>query len=74
MYPGGDERRLQRWEVLTRHIRPLSLACLREGHSHWGWQLYRSSFLWNLRLKRVKYLVGFPIYCVRCMAKRTDHD
>ncbi len=69
-YPGGPQRRLQRWEVLTRHIRPLSMACLREGHPHWGWQLYRSSFLWNLRLKRVKYLVGFPIYSMRCLAKR----
>jgi glycosyltransferase involved in cell wall biosynthesis len=73
LYPGGQQRRRERWEVLTRHIRPLSMACVRQGHSHWGWQLYRSSFLWNLRLRRMKYLVGFPLYSMRCLTKRTDH-
>ena len=65
LYPGGLARRRERWRILTRHIRPVALACLRHGLHREAWQLYRSSFRWHLELRRWKFLVGFPVrFCV----------
>jgi len=65
LYPGGLARRRERWRILTRHIRPVALACLRHGLHREAWQLYHSSFRWHLELRRWKFLVGFPVrFCV----------
>ncbi len=65
LYPGGLARRRERRRILTRHIRPVALACLRHGLHREAWQLYRSSFRWHLELRRWKFLVGFPVrFCV----------
>ena len=64
-YPGGEDRRTQRWQILTRHIRPTSLACLRAGMWRDGWWFYWNTMRWNQALGRWKYLLGFPIYALR---------
>ncbi len=61
VYPGGEERRRARWQILTRHIRPVSVACLSCGLRREGWELYRASFNWHLAVGRWKYLAGFPL-------------
>jgi hypothetical protein len=66
-YPGGTARALERWRILTRHVRPVSLDCLEEGGARVGWDLYRSTLGWNARLGRWKYVFGFPI---RAAARR----
>lgn len=58
-YPGGEDRKRERWRILTRHIRPVSLSCLHQGNFRQGWQLYISTFLWHLQLMRVRYLAAF---------------
>lgn len=58
-YPGGKKRQLERLAILMRHIRPISLADLREGKIKDGWKMYRDTFLWNLYLKRFPYLLAF---------------
>lgn len=58
-YPGGTARRQQRLDIITRHVRPVSLACLQQKNIKDAWHLYASTFLWNLRLGRVKYLAAF---------------
>lgn len=60
-YPGGRERRAQCLSLLTRHIRPACLECLRQGHGRVAWRLYRQSFAWNLRLGRLRFLLAFPL-------------
>ncbi|WP_071191349.1 glycosyltransferase family A protein [Trichormus sp. NMC-1] len=58
-YPGGKIRERERLEILTRHIRPVSLECLREGEIKKGWELYQATFSWHLWLGRFRYLIGF---------------
>jgi hypothetical protein len=60
-YPGGRARAKQRREILTRHMRPVALECLREGNQREAWSLYTSTFAWNVSLGRFRYLVGFPV-------------
>jgi hypothetical protein len=67
-YPGGDARSRQRREIITRHARPTSLACLWHGFRKEAWQLYRNTFRWHLHLTRWKYLLGFPL-CA-CLPRR----
>ena len=58
-YPGGAARRAQRVAMLTRHVRPISIQCLRNQQVADAWALYRKSFAWHMRLGRVRYLLGF---------------
>ena len=60
-YPGGRARARQRREILTRHVRPVALECLREGNQREAWRLYVSTFAWNVSLGRFRYLVAFPV-------------
>ncbi len=60
-YPGGSARRRERLEILTRHIRPFSLQCLRGGAIAHGWNVYRKTFAWHLALGRASYLGAYPV-------------
>jgi hypothetical protein len=59
-YPGGQARRLERREILTRHVRPFSLAFLNHGAFSWGWSLYGRTFGWHVALRRARYLCAYP--------------
>jgi glycosyltransferase involved in cell wall biosynthesis len=56
-YPQRQSRQLL--TVLTRHIRPASLDCIKHGYRDVAIEFYSQSFLWNLRLGRLRYLLGF---------------
>jgi GT2 family glycosyltransferase len=60
-YPGGPERARERWRILTRHARPMILACLREGRVSEGWRMYRATFRWHAATGRWKFILGFPL-------------
>jgi len=60
-YPGGETRRKQRIEIITRHVRSLSLRCIKQRKSEMAWDLYWRTFRWHLRLGRLRYLGSFPI-------------
>ena len=60
-YPGGERRRRERWRILTRHVRPVTLGCLQQDRRGEAWKLYRATFCWNLALGRWKYILGFPL-------------
>ena len=60
-YPGGSARRRERLEILTRHIRPFTLECLRGGAISRGWNVYRKTFAWHLALGRARYLGSYPV-------------
>jgi GT2 family glycosyltransferase len=63
-YPGGPARAAERRRILTRHIRPVTLSCLREGFRREAWALYVSTFVWNASVGRLKYLAAFPFFAV----------
>ena len=60
-YPGGQGRSHERWRILTRHVRPVTIECLKIGKKREAWRLYFATFRWHLALGRWKYLLGFPI-------------
>jgi len=67
-YPGGQARARERWRILTRHIRPVALECLRRGTRSEAWKLYRTTLRWHFQLRRWKFLVGFPLRA--CLPRR----
>lgn len=67
-YPGGEPRRIERFEILTRHTRPLSVACARGGLVREAMTIYRSTFVWNSRLLRWRYLAVMPFLFLRGLA------
>jgi hypothetical protein len=63
-YPGGRRRMTERLRILTRHVRPVALECLRAGWHREGWQLYRATFRWHWTLGRWKFITGFPLRAI----------
>lgn len=61
IYPGGHARQKERRRILTSHLRPVSVECLRNGLKLDAWELYRASLCWHMALGRWKYLAGFPV-------------
>jgi glycosyltransferase involved in cell wall biosynthesis len=60
-YPGDQARKRERLEILTRHIRPVSFECLKQKCWKDGWELYWASLKWHIYLRRVRYLIAFPV-------------
>jgi GT2 family glycosyltransferase len=63
-YPGGKLRASERRKILTRHTRSLALGCLREGLRREAWDLYISTFAWNVALGRIRYIAAFPFLAI----------
>jgi glycosyltransferase involved in cell wall biosynthesis len=59
---GGVSRRVARWTILSRILRPVCVACVRSGHFGIGWHLFICTFLMNLKLMRFRFLFGYPFY------------
>ena len=58
-YPGGAARRRERLAILTRHTRPVALALARRGFTIEALDLHLKTLVWNARLGKIRYLVGF---------------
>jgi glycosyltransferase involved in cell wall biosynthesis len=70
-YPGGTARRRERLEILTRHVRPFTLECLRVGAVTQGWNVYRRTFAWHVAMRRASYLCAFPVLAaIRCIQRK----
>jgi glycosyltransferase involved in cell wall biosynthesis len=63
-YPGGRRRARERQRILSRHLRPIAVACVREGLHREAWQVYRDTFQWHWALRRWKFLLGFPVWAL----------
>lgn len=59
-YPGGRARARERRRILTRHVRPVMIECVRERRHRDAWRMYRATFAWHLQLRRWRFLLGFP--------------
>jgi glycosyltransferase involved in cell wall biosynthesis len=69
-YPGGVERSLERHRILARHVRPIALACLREGTVPQALRLYRSTLRWNIALAHWRYVLAFPLLLLMTLQSR----
>ena len=61
-YPGGNERQMQRWLLLSRMLRPIALLGVKAGVGLQAWQLYCRSFWMNAWLGRFRFLIGFMVF------------
>jgi GT2 family glycosyltransferase len=68
IYPGGAARARARRRITARYVRPVALACLREGDWKSAWGLYRATFGWHLSLGNAKFLAGFPVLAALALA------
>jgi glycosyltransferase involved in cell wall biosynthesis len=69
-YPGGASRARERRTILSRHFRPVMLACAREGRKADAWRLYWATWAWHLALGRLRFLAGFPIHAMLTRPRR----
>jgi glycosyltransferase involved in cell wall biosynthesis len=60
-YPGGEQKKWVRRIIISRIVRTMSVQCLKAKYFGQGWKIYIRTFMWNLRLGRLKYLLGFPL-------------
>jgi glycosyltransferase involved in cell wall biosynthesis len=58
-YPGGKPRRLQREEIILRHVRSIALESLANRQFGMAISLYRRTFLAHMRFFRWRFLIGF---------------
>ena len=63
-YPGGAFRAGERRRLITRHVRPAAIECLRSGMRSEAWSLYGSTCAWHISAARWKFLFGFPVMAV----------
>jgi hypothetical protein len=59
-YPGGQDRKWARRFLLCQHIRSASISLVHEKYYEEAFHLYRRTWAWQLRFKRVRYLAGLP--------------
>ena len=60
IYPGGKSRSRDRIEVITNHARHHALE-FAASSPDLAWKIYIHTLLWNIRLRRWKFLSGFPV-------------
>jgi GT2 family glycosyltransferase len=60
-YPGGSTRARERREIISRHVRPVIVACLEKGMWPEAWELYRATSFWHIGLGRWRFLAAVPV-------------
>lgn len=68
-YPGGDARRRERLDLITRAVRPPVVEGLKRGQRREAWQLYRRTFGWHVVLGRWKFLMACPTFLFSSLDK-----
>ena len=70
IYPGGERFKRVREDRIARAFRSVSIACVR--HQRWtdAWNLYCKTLRMNYRLKRWRYLAGFPLMVATRFVRR----
>lgn len=58
-YPGEKELYLNRITLITKYVRPFSMASLQNKQFGYAIRIYRETFWWHLRMLKLSYLIGF---------------
>lgn len=69
-YPGGAARRRGRRRIISRHLRPVALACLKSGQRADGWALYRRTLAWHLAAANLRFALAFPVLAAASTLRR----
>jgi Glycosyl transferase family 2 len=69
-FPGGERRRRERLELITRSVRPPALEAVRQNQLWSALQLYFKTFCWHVRLRRWKFLLALPLLVLVSPAKQ----
>jgi glycosyltransferase involved in cell wall biosynthesis len=64
LYPGGEERRRERWRILARHVRPAALTAAKVGLIGSALALYARTFSWQVAVGAWRFLFGFPLFYI----------
>jgi glycosyltransferase involved in cell wall biosynthesis len=62
-YPGGSTFRKRRIAIVASHSRHHAREFLSQSPD-FSWKLYRSTFFWNLRFLRCRFLIGLPLLAI----------
>ena len=59
-WTGEEARAFERRRILTRHLRPVMIECLRSARRSDAWRMYRATFGWHVEQGRWRFLAAFP--------------
>lgn len=59
-HPGGAARQLERWRIIARTARSLSITVARLGMRQQAWMIYRRTLRWQMKLGKWRYVAAFP--------------
>lgn len=68
-YPSDAAQTKSQGIIITRHIRPVSIECIRNNRFRDGWSLYTATLPMHLRQNRWRYIIGFPLIDLITRAK-----
>lgn len=54
-YPPGSRAKV------AEYLRAISVTLVRQGQVREAWAIYRNTLLWQIEMRRFKYLLGFPV-------------
>jgi hypothetical protein len=63
-YPGGEARKRDRFRLISKCLRHISMLCLEHKKYRYGFSIYLKSMGWQFRLMRIRYLLAYPILLV----------
>jgi len=63
-FPGGSTRKRERETIISRHVRPFTVAAARRGHWRDALNFYRHVLPESLREVRLRFLLGVPLLAV----------
>ena len=59
-YPGGEAAARARRQAITAQVRSAAKRCARRGLVADGWQLYRRTLGWNIKVNRWDFVLSYP--------------
>lgn len=61
IYPGGFERKNERWKFISQQVRPITVQGLKAGFYLQAWRIYSAMFWYHLRNHKLKFIFGFLV-------------
>lgn len=61
VFPGGDNRKTERWTIISRHIRPHAVTLARAGQISLTFYFYFSTIKWHVHTLRWKFIFSIPL-------------
>ncbi len=69
-YPGGISRQKDRLRIIMQYVRSFALSAASVGDVNEAVRLYATTFAWQFRLGRIKFLFGLPVKLAQGLGRR----